>query len=114
MRLKIFKISIPVKDIYGDGVFFMEYFVNTNFWPTKGEVVELIKNLHQQEFNVLGYDGEHEKALESIDLLEDWPSGSESMVMSSKLVPDFGVGQHPVSITKVELHDFTKFKIKMG
>lgn len=110
--MKIFKISIPIKDIYGDGVFFMEYFVNYNFWPKKGEIVELIKSLHQQEFHVLGYCGEHEKALESIDLMKDWPSGSESMVISSKPVPDFGVGLHPLSITKVELHDFTKFNIK--
>ena len=61
--MKIFKISIPIKDIYGDGVFFMEYFVNSNFWPTKGEVVELINSLHQQEFHVLGYDGERQLPL---------------------------------------------------
>ncbi len=112
MKLKIFKISIPITNYYGDGVFFMEYLVNSNFRPSEDQVVELIKGLHQEESAVIGYCGEHESALESIKRLEHWPNGNSSTVRSNSFVSDFGFGKQPLTITKVEVHDFTKFIIK--
>ena len=67
------KISIPIRNYYGDGVFYQDIYFETDHSPTKEEVLEYLQSQHDQDSQYEEYLGDWQDCINSVNASEDWP-----------------------------------------
>ena len=100
--MAIYRLDIPLENYDGDDTYEQRVYFGVHHTPSKEQVLEQLKFLHERDSKYPEYIGTWERAIKLIESIKDFPR-LEAGVVSTNTFVDTKFGKRPLTMSVPEI-----------